>query len=181
MKSIRRDDMIAVSLMTCGRRIRFVTKWRIIWIMKCSILSKESGQTVWKSIERIKSFIMDKNNSPLVFFDSGIGGLTVLKEAMKVLPHEDFIYFCDQAHVPYGNKDPEDLKIILMKRSFPWFIKKWKRLFWLAIQPRAIYWKSARQTSHSIYWHGTGFKTSAWNKGGWKDLSFSYPNYFWTE
>ncbi len=37
-------------------------------------------------------------------FDSGVGGLTVLKEIENILPNEDIIYFGDTARVPYGNK-----------------------------------------------------------------------------
>lgn len=40
-------------------------------------------------------------------FDSGVGGLTVLREISKVLPQEDTIYFGDTARVPYGTKSPE--------------------------------------------------------------------------
>lgn len=40
-------------------------------------------------------------------FDSGIGGLTVVKEVMKKLPNENILYFGDTARVPYGNKSPE--------------------------------------------------------------------------
>jgi glutamate racemase len=40
-------------------------------------------------------------------FDSGVGGLTVLRELTKVLPQEDTIYFGDTARVPYGTKSPE--------------------------------------------------------------------------
>ncbi|GGA45113.1 glutamate racemase [Paenibacillus physcomitrellae] len=40
----------------------------------------------------------------IAFFDSGIGGLTVLNEAIRKLPDEDFLYFADTLHVPYGTK-----------------------------------------------------------------------------
>ncbi|NMC74389.1 MAG: glutamate racemase [Geobacteraceae bacterium] len=40
-------------------------------------------------------------------FDSGVGGLTVLKEVMKALPQEDTLYLGDTARVPYGTKSPE--------------------------------------------------------------------------
>ena len=40
----------------------------------------------------------------LAFFDSGIGGLSVLHHAMKLLPHEEFIFFADEDNVPYGTK-----------------------------------------------------------------------------
>ena len=47
---------------------------------------------------------MKSNNYPIGVFDSGLGGLTVLKALKKELPNESFIYFGDTAHVPYGNK-----------------------------------------------------------------------------
>ena len=42
-------------------------------------------------------------------FDSGLGGLTAVKELVKVLPHEDIIYFGDTARVPYGNKSKKTI------------------------------------------------------------------------
>ncbi|MGI5921565.1 MAG: glutamate racemase [Syntrophomonadaceae bacterium] len=42
-------------------------------------------------------------------FDSGVGGLTVVKALMEKLPEESFIYFGDTANVPYGNKTREQL------------------------------------------------------------------------
>ncbi|MGE4358161.1 MAG: glutamate racemase [Candidatus Omnitrophota bacterium] len=50
---------------------------------------------------------MDKNYQPIGVFDSGVGGLTVVKELLRVLPDENFIYFGDTARVPYGNKSKE--------------------------------------------------------------------------
>jgi glutamate racemase len=49
-----------------------------------------------------------KNSSaPIGVFDSGIGGLTVVREIMRQLPNESIIYFGDTARVPYGPKSPE--------------------------------------------------------------------------
>jgi glutamate racemase len=45
--------------------------------------------------------------APIGVFDSGIGGLTVVRELMKQLPHESIIYFGDTARVPYGPKSPD--------------------------------------------------------------------------
>ncbi|WP_138493788.1 glutamate racemase [Paenibacillus pinistramenti] len=45
----------------------------------------------------------------IAFFDSGIGGITVLHEAMRKLPAEDFLYFADTLHVPYGSKTLEEV------------------------------------------------------------------------
>ena len=46
-------------------------------------------------------------NSPIGIFDSGLGGLTVLKSLERILPNESFLYFGDTAHVPYGTKSTE--------------------------------------------------------------------------
>ena len=43
-------------------------------------------------------------------FDSGIGGLSVLHHAMKKIPDGEFIYYADEAHVPYGEKSVEEIK-----------------------------------------------------------------------
>lgn len=44
------------------------------------------------------------DNRPIGVFDSGVGGLTVVKEIMKQLPSESIVYFGDTARVPYGTK-----------------------------------------------------------------------------
>ncbi|MFC1675054.1 glutamate racemase [Candidatus Omnitrophota bacterium] len=44
---------------------------------------------------------------PIGVFDSGVGGLTVVKELIRQLPHEDIVYFGDTARVPYGIKSRE--------------------------------------------------------------------------
>ncbi|HEX9311009.1 MAG TPA: glutamate racemase [Gemmatimonadaceae bacterium] len=47
------------------------------------------------------------NSAPIGVFDSGIGGLTVVREMMNQLPNESIIYFGDTARVPYGPKSPD--------------------------------------------------------------------------
>lgn len=49
------------------------------------------------------------NDLPIGVFDSGVGGLTVVKEILRTLPNERIIYFGDTARVPYGNKSPETI------------------------------------------------------------------------
>lgn len=44
---------------------------------------------------------------PIGVFDSGIGGLTVVRAMMRLLPHENIVYFGDTARVPYGPKSPQ--------------------------------------------------------------------------
>lgn len=49
------------------------------------------------------------NNAPIGVFDSGIGGLTVVKELIELMPGEDFIYFGDTARIPYGPRPVEQI------------------------------------------------------------------------
>ncbi|MCG6958961.1 glutamate racemase [bacterium BMS3Abin03] len=51
----------------------------------------------------------DESSRPIGVFDSGIGGLTVVKELSRLLPNEKIIYFGDTARVPYGNKSKETI------------------------------------------------------------------------
>ena len=51
---------------------------------------------------------MHKEN-PIGFFDSGVGGLSVLKYALKVMPEENYIYFGDSLNAPYGTKTNEQV------------------------------------------------------------------------
>ena len=48
-------------------------------------------------------------NAPIGVFDSGVGGLTVVREIMRQIPNEKIIYFGDTARVPYGNKSKETI------------------------------------------------------------------------
>jgi glutamate racemase len=49
-------------------------------------------------------------NKPIGIFDSGLGGLTVLKVLAKNFPNESFVYLGDIARLPYGNKSPETIR-----------------------------------------------------------------------
>lgn len=45
------------------------------------------------------------SSRPIGVFDSGVGGLSILRSLRAELPHEDFIYLADSAHAPYGERD----------------------------------------------------------------------------
>lgn len=49
------------------------------------------------------------NNSPIGFLDSGIGGVTVLRETLKVLPNENYFFYSDSIHNPYGDRTDEQI------------------------------------------------------------------------
>ena len=47
---------------------------------------------------------------PIGFLDSGLGGISVLKEAVKLMPQENYIYYGDSLHAPYGVRSAEDIR-----------------------------------------------------------------------
>jgi glutamate racemase len=48
--------------------------------------------------------------APIGLFDSGLGGLSVWREIVRQLPAESTIYFADRAHVPYGGRQPQEIR-----------------------------------------------------------------------
>lgn len=50
------------------------------------------------------------NTDSIGFLDSGFGGITVLSEALRQLPNENYIYYADTEHVPYGTKTKEEVR-----------------------------------------------------------------------
>ncbi len=53
--------------------------------------------------------------SPVGVFDSGLGGVSVLREALKILPRENFIYYGDNQNAPYGDKTPDQIRALTLK------------------------------------------------------------------
>ncbi len=59
---------------------------------------------------------MERFRQPIGVFDSGMGGISVLAEALRVLPLEDYLYYGDTLHIPYGGKTPEQV-LFLTRRA----------------------------------------------------------------
>ncbi|MCH2021531.1 MAG: glutamate racemase [Saprospiraceae bacterium] len=51
----------------------------------------------------------------IAFFDSGVGGLNVLYDALKLLPNEQYIYYADSINAPYGTKSNEEIKKLVFE------------------------------------------------------------------
>lgn len=49
-------------------------------------------------------------NSPIGFFDSGVGGISVLRKALEIMPNENYIYYGDSSNAPYGTKPVEEIR-----------------------------------------------------------------------
>lgn len=53
---------------------------------------------------------MDARDLPIGIFDSGLGGVSVLRECVRILPHEDFLYFGDDLNAPYGTRSEDEIR-----------------------------------------------------------------------
>jgi len=71
------------------------------------------------------------NSKPIGMFDSGVGGLNVLKEIKKTLPNEDIIYLGDTNNFPYGNKSEQTI-IELSRKCVEFLLKKNVKLIIIA-------------------------------------------------
>ena len=59
-------------------------------------------------------------NRPIGVFDSGMGGLTVMRALMARLPNESFVYLGDTARLPYGTKSADTVIRYARARTSPW-------------------------------------------------------------
>lgn len=63
------------------------------------------------------------NMSPIGFFDSGAGGLSVLKQVQKALPGENYLYYGDSKNAPYGTRPPQEV-LKLTKEAAQYLVSK---------------------------------------------------------
>ncbi|HBM80275.1 glutamate racemase [Aminipila luticellarii] len=59
--------------------------------------------------------MVEKYDNPIAFLDSGVGGISVLNEAIKMMPHENYIYFGDSKNAPYGIKTTAEVRNLTEK------------------------------------------------------------------
>ena len=78
-------------------------------------------------------------NNPIGVFDSGIGGLTVVKEIIKELPNESIIYLGDTARVPYGTRGKEVIKKFALGLTDFLLQKKVTHQFFVTDAPERVY------------------------------------------
>ncbi|MBT7037301.1 glutamate racemase [bacterium] len=74
---------------------------------------------------------MHSKNKPIGILDSGLGGLSILKEIVEILPNESIIYFADSKNCPYGEKSLTEIKKITTK-VIEFLIKKDCKLILIA-------------------------------------------------
>ena len=60
---------------------------------------------------------MNKKHLPIAVFDSGVGGISVLRELIALMPEENYIYFGDSANAPYGIRTTEEVKVLTLNAA----------------------------------------------------------------
>ena len=58
---------------------------------------------------------MERKKCPIGVFDSGVGGISVLKELVKQMPNENYLYFGDSANAPYGTRPTEQVRQLTLQ------------------------------------------------------------------
>ena len=66
--------------------------------------------------------------NPIAVFDSGMGGISVLRELLKVMPNEDYIFFGDSINAPYGTKTKEQVNELTCQHADELFKRGCKAL-----------------------------------------------------
>jgi glutamate racemase len=67
--------------------------------------------------------VRERTQAPIGIFDSGVGGITVLRELYQQIPNESVIYVGDTAHLPYGDRSPDEI-IHFVRNILAWMAKQ---------------------------------------------------------
>ncbi len=66
---------------------------------------------------------MKNSQQRIGLFDSGVGGLTVLREMYRQMPHESLLYFADSARLPYGTRSPQEI-LLFVREILDWMCQQ---------------------------------------------------------
>ncbi len=87
---------------------------------------------------------------PIGVFDSGLGGLTVVRELIKQMPNEDIIYFGDTGRVPYGTKKAVRQFVNIQKQDESFLLSKRCKAYCCRLRYRELgctrYWAAAARS-----------------------------------
>ena len=96
----------------------------------------------------ISQVTANKNrNAPIGLFDSGVGGLSVYLHLAEQLPAERYVYYADTLHVPYGNRDSEDIEALTLT-AVEWLYQQGCKLIIIACNSASAY---ALETARRCY------------------------------
>ena len=116
-----------------------------------SVKKRDSKKSVIDTAKNATSvsqaMINQERNAPIGLFDSGIGGLSVYLHLAQQLPAERYIYYADTLHVPYGNRDSEDIEALTLT-AVEWLYQQGCKLIVIACNSASAY---ALETARRCY------------------------------
>ena len=71
---------------------------------------------------------MERSELPVLFFDSGVGGISILRRSVRLLPCEDYLYFGDSLHAPYGVRSLGEVRELCLNALEPMIARGVKAL-----------------------------------------------------
>src|SRR2546427_7446396 len=80
-----------------------------LWSPSDTIYPARDAERSQHSFDQVGTRFIASLDAPIGLFDSGVGGLTILSALRQELPHENYIYFGDTAHCPYGLRSEADI------------------------------------------------------------------------
>ena len=86
----------------------------------------------------VNKLVNKDRNGPIGLFDSGVGGLSVYLHLAQQLPNERYVYYADTLHVPYGNRDSEDIKALTLT-AVEWLYQQGCKLIVIACNSASAY------------------------------------------
>ena len=86
----------------------------------------------------INNAVKKDRSAPIGLFDSGVGGLSVYLHLAQQLPYERYVYYADTLHVPYGNRDSEDIKALTLA-AVEWLYQQGCKLIVIACNSASAY------------------------------------------
>lgn len=95
----------------------------------------------------INNAVKKHRSAPIGLFDSGVGGLSVYLHLAQQLPYERYVYYADTLHVPYGNRDSEDIKALTLA-AVEWLYQQGCKLIVIACNSASAY---ALETARRYY------------------------------
>ncbi len=60
---------------------------------------------------------MNQNDNPIAVFDSGVGGISVLRELIEIMPNENYLYYGDSKNAPYGTKELAEVRDLTLSHA----------------------------------------------------------------
>ena len=85
-----------------------------------------------------KKALNQDRDAPIGLFDSGVGGLSIYKHLAEQLPAERYVYYADTLHVPYGNRDSDDIQALTLT-AVEWLYQQGCKLIVIACNSASAY------------------------------------------